>query len=60
MLSPQPYSTRSKDCGGCRNVLVHIYQEIDPASVADSFHKGLHAFPQFAQEILLRLDTLES
>lgn len=49
-----------KGLGGFRNVLVHMYQEIDPALVADSFHKGLHAFPQFAQEILLWLDNLES
>ena len=49
-----------KGLGGFRNVLVHMYQEIDPALVADSFRKGLHAFPQFAQEIILWLDNLES
>lgn len=41
-----------KGLGGFRNVLVHMYQEIDPALVADSLNKGLNAFPQFAQEIL--------
>ena len=49
-----------KGLGGLRNILVHMYQEIDPALVADSFRKGLHAFPHFAQEILLWLDSLES
>ena len=48
-----------KGLGGFRNVLVHMYQEIDPALVADSLQKGLHAFPQFAQEILHWLDNLE-
>ena len=49
-----------KGLGGFRNILVHMYQEIDPVLVVDSLHKGLHAFPQFAQEILLWLDTIES
>ena len=49
-----------KGLGGFRNVLVHMYQEIDPALVADSFHKGLRAFPQFAQEILHWLDNLKA
>jgi uncharacterized protein YutE (UPF0331/DUF86 family) len=48
-----------KGLGGFRNILVHMYQEIDPALVADSLQKGLYAFPQFAQEILLWLDNLE-
>lgn len=49
-----------KGLGGFRNVLVHMYQEIDPALVADSLHKGLAAFPQFAQEILHWLDNVQS
>lgn len=49
-----------KGLGGFRNILVHMYQEIDPALVVDSLHKGLHAFPQFAQEILLWLDNLKA
>ena len=49
-----------KGLGGLRNILVHMYQEIDPALVADSLQKGLHAFPQFAQEIFLWLDGIQS
>ena len=49
-----------KGLGGFRNILVHMYQEIDPVLVADSLQKGLHAFPQFAQEILLWLDGIQS
>lgn len=49
-----------KGLGGFRNVLVHMYQEIDPALVAESLQKGLHAFPQFAQEILHWLDNLKA
>lgn len=49
-----------KGLGGFRNVLVHMYQEIDPDLVADSLNKGLGAFPQFAQEILHWLESLQS
>ena len=49
-----------KGLGGFRNILVHMYQEIDPVLVADSLQKGLHAFPQFAQEILLWLESIQS
>lgn len=41
-----------KGLGGFRNILVHLYQEIDPLQVLESYRKGLAAFPQFAQEIL--------
>lgn len=49
-----------KGLGGFRNVLVHMYQEIDPALVVESLHKGFYAFPRFAQEILHWLDNIES
>lgn len=48
-----------KGLGGFRNVLVHLYQEIDPMQVRESYQKGLAAFPQFAQEILSWLDKHE-
>lgn len=51
VISPNLFS-QIKGLGGFRNILVHMYQEIDPALVADSLNKGLIAFPQFAQEIL--------
>ena len=47
-----------KGLGGFRNVLVHLYQEIDPRQVVDSYHKGLTVFPRFAQEVLAWLDGL--
>lgn len=59
VISPELFG-QIKGLGGFRNVLVHLYQEIDPALVADSLHKGLTAFPQFAQEILLWLDGIQS
>jgi len=55
VISPELFS-QIKGLGGFRNVLVHMYQEIDPALVADSLNKGLIAFPQFAQEILAWLE----
>ena len=42
-----------KGLGGFRNVLVHLYQEIDPYQVWENYHKGMNIFPQFAQEILV-------
>ena len=59
VISPELFS-QIKGLGGFRNVLVHMYQEIDPALVADSLNKGLIAFPQFAQEILHWLDSIKS
>jgi uncharacterized protein YutE (UPF0331/DUF86 family) len=48
-----------KGLGGFRNVLVHLYQEIDPRQVWESYQKGMIAFPQFAQEILAWLERQE-
>lgn len=48
-----------KGLGGFRNVLVHLYQEIDPQLVWESYQKGLTVFPQFAQEVLSWLDSME-
>ncbi len=45
-----------KGLGGFRNILVHMYQEIDPLQVWDSYQKGLVAFPTFIQEIFAWLD----
>lgn len=49
-----------KGLGGFRNVLVHLYQEIDLRQVVDSYQKGLTVFPRFAQEVLSWLDDLEA
>ena len=59
VISPELFS-QIQGLGGFRNVLVHMYQEIDPALVADSLNKGLIAFPQFAQEVLHWLDSIKS
>lgn len=59
VISPKLFS-QIKGLGGFRNVLVHMYQEIDTALVADSLNRGLIAFPQFAQEILHWLDSIKS
>lgn len=59
VISPELFG-QIKGLGGFRNVLVHLYQEIDPALVADSLQKGLTAFPQFAQEIFLWLERIQS
>jgi uncharacterized protein YutE (UPF0331/DUF86 family) len=48
-----------KGLGGFRNVLVHLYQEIDPPQVWESYEKGLVVFPQFAQQILDWLAQLD-
>jgi uncharacterized protein YutE (UPF0331/DUF86 family) len=48
-----------KGLGDFRNVLVHLYQEIDPQQVWESYQKGMTVFPRFAQAILVWLDSLE-
>ena len=48
-----------KGLGSFRNVLVHLYQEIDPQQVLDSYQKALTVFPAFAGEILSWLDEQE-
>lgn len=45
-----------KGLGGFRNILIHLYQEIDPLQVWESYQKGMTVFPQFAQEILTWLE----
>ncbi len=46
--------------GGFRNILVHLYQEIDLEQVMESYDKALTVFPKFAQEILLWLEQLDA
>jgi len=51
---------RIKGLGGFRNILVHCYLGVDPREVFENFHKGVRAFPLFAQEVLTWLDKVES
>lgn len=53
----EPLYQALKGLGGFRNVLVHLYQEIDLQQVLDSYQKALTVFPQFASEILTWLDS---
>ena len=48
-----------KGLGGFRNVLVYLYQDIDPQQVWESYQKGMSVFPQFAQEVLAWLEIQE-
>ena len=45
-----------KGLGGFRNILVHLYQEIDPNQVTNGLQTAVHTFPQFAREIFTWLD----
>jgi uncharacterized protein YutE (UPF0331/DUF86 family)/predicted nucleotidyltransferase len=47
-----------KGLGSFRNVLVHLYQAIDPQQVLDNYQKALSAFPLFSQAVLAWLDEL--
>jgi uncharacterized protein YutE (UPF0331/DUF86 family) len=44
---------------GLRNVLVHLYDEIDPAIVHSSIAKTIADYAQYQRQILNYLDTLE-
>jgi len=48
-----------KGLGGFRNILVHLYQDIDPQQVWDSYKKSLSVFPKFSQEVLAWLEQQE-
>jgi uncharacterized protein YutE (UPF0331/DUF86 family) len=41
------------------NILTHRYFDLDLHQTYESFHRGMRTFPQFAQEILAWLDTLD-
>lgn len=59
VISPALYQ-QIKGLGGFRNILVHLYQEIDLEQVIESYYKALVVFPKFAQEIVLWLERLEA
>lgn len=46
-----------KGLGSFRNVLVHLYQDIDIRQVWDGWQRGQTAFPLFIQEILEWLES---
>lgn len=43
---------RLQGLGGFRNLLVHVYLELDPAEVLGHLRKAFGVFPVFAREIL--------
>jgi len=55
----EPLYQNLRELGGFRNILVHLYQEIDPRQVWESYQKGMNTFLQFAQEILSWLEKQE-
>lgn len=42
---------RLRDLAGMRNILVHLYEEVDDARVYDSLRAGLDDFDRFARAI---------
>ena len=51
VISAETYR-QLRGLGGFRNILVHLYHEIDPAQVWEHYRKALTLFPAFAREIL--------
>ena len=51
VISDNLYS-ELKGLGGFRNVLVHLYQEIDLQLLWNNFQKVNRVFPEFSQQIL--------
>lgn len=49
-----------KGLGGFRNILVHLYQEIDIDQLWQNYRKALGVFPQFAREVTAWLDRVDS
>lgn len=46
--------------GGFRNILVHLYHEIDPTQVWEHYRKALTVFPAFARAVLAWLATVDT
>lgn len=46
--------------GGFRNILVHLYHEIDPTQVWEHYRKALTVFPAFAREVLAWLAAVHT
>ena len=45
-----------KGLGGFRNLLVHLYQEVDLQQLWANFQKAISVFPQYSMQILTWLD----
>ncbi|MFQ5399997.1 MAG: DUF86 domain-containing protein [Anaerolineae bacterium] len=48
----EPLYQQLKGLGSFRNVLVHLYQDVDPRQVWENYRKGMVVFPLFAQAML--------
>lgn len=59
VISAETYR-QLRGLGGFRNILVHLYHEIDPAQVWEHYRKALTVFPAFAREILAWLAAADA
>jgi|CXWJ01.1.fsa_nt_gi uncharacterized protein YutE (UPF0331/DUF86 family) len=59
VISAQTYQ-HLRGLGGFRNILVHLYHEIDPTQVWEHYHKALTIFPAFGREILTWLGSIDT
>jgi len=55
-LLPSDLASSLADAAGLRNILVHLYEEIDYAIVAASVDRALDDFERFAEVYATRLD----
>jgi uncharacterized protein YutE (UPF0331/DUF86 family) len=54
---PDELYQRLRGFGGLRNLLVHRYQEIDPALLHQHLHRALEVLPRFGAAVLEWLET---
>jgi uncharacterized protein YutE (UPF0331/DUF86 family) len=55
-LIPSDLAARLQDAAGMRNVLVHLYEQIDYSILKDSISPALHDFEQFVTLFEINLD----
>lgn len=48
-----------KGLGGFRNILVHLYQDVDITQLWQNYRKALSVFPQFVREVTVWLDRVD-
>jgi uncharacterized protein YutE (UPF0331/DUF86 family) len=58
VISDQLYE-ELQGLGGFRNILVHLYQDVDIRQLLEGYQRGLQTFPEYARQILSWLDAAD-
>lgn len=51
-ILPSDFAERFSEAAGLRNILVHMYTDVDPSIIAEVLNKRLHDFEFYSESIL--------